>query len=95
LFEHNIFYKNKIIFRKMSIFKVMFIYCIVQIAKSITVAPTWIAAPEVQANSNRIINGVWRSSTTSITVTFATAFSTTPRLCYGLSSYQGRKYIIS
>jgi hypothetical protein len=82
----------------MSMFKAIFIYCIVHIVKSITVAPTWIAAPEVQANSQRIINGdlcsCYRTSTTgSIPVPFNTAFSTTPRLCYGLSSYQRIKYI--
>jgi hypothetical protein len=41
-----------------------------------------------------IINGVRRSSTTpSVTATFASAFPGTPRLCYGISRYEGKKYL--
>jgi hypothetical protein len=64
----------------------------------VTVAPTWVTSPFVQANSQKIINGdvdvcncpTGNTSTPTATMLFVTAFSAIPHLGYGISNYQGK-----
>lgn len=58
------------------------------------VAPIWSSTSFVQADTYRIIDGDVKGKATNMTtpvntITFATSFPGIPRLCYGMSNYQG------
>ncbi len=61
-----------------------------------SVAPTWVTSPYVQAKSHRVINGdlcsctTGNTSTPTATMNFANAFTLIPNLGYGISNYQGK-----
>jgi hypothetical protein len=70
------------------------VFGLIEFVKSVSVAPTWVTSPYVQANSQRIINGdicsctTGNSSTPTATMTFVTAFTVIPNIGYGISNYQ-------
>jgi hypothetical protein len=72
------------------------VYTLIYFVRSITVAPSWVTSPYVQADSQKIINGdicscVTDSSSTPIaTMNFVNAFTLIPNLGYGISNYQGK-----
>ena len=73
----------------------MYSACLSAVRSIVTVPPTWTSSPFLQANTKRIIDGdacncKKGDSTTSLTITFATAFPSNPRICYGLTTYQGK-----
>ena len=79
----------------MKLMNLILVYSIIFV-RSITVVPTWVTSPYVQANSQRVIDGdicnckTGNSSTPTATMTFVTAFTLIPNLGYGISNYQGK-----
>lgn len=66
---------------------------------SISVPPTWLTSPFVQADTRYVIDStltgtpVGSSSTPTSTMPFVTAFSSIPSLGYGICNYEGNDYL--
>jgi hypothetical protein len=68
----------------------VWLQCIQQLL-GVSVSPTWVTSSYVQAGSSSLINNVriGNESTPSATLTFGTAFTSAPNLCYGIINYEG------
>jgi hypothetical protein len=83
----------------MNLLKATIVSRIILVVCSITVAPTWVTSPYVQADSHKIIDGdlcsctTGNSSTPTAIMTFINAFSSQPHLGYGISKYEGKNDI--
>lgn len=80
----------------MNITKVILICSFIKVISSLlTVPPTWVTSPYVQADHRRVINGdacnskTGNNTTPTGTLAFPTAFASIPNLGYGISNYQG------
>lgn len=79
--------------------QVVIILSTIYLAFSIQVAPTWVTSTLIKSGTQIVINNILTGNSSSpsltATMTFSTAFSAAPQICFGLTRYEANDLLFN